>query len=94
VNVVHDLNPLPPPFADSKFALIVLEHVNCVEVSRKLRRILRSGGTLKIQVRHFTSADNYIGPTHIRRLPIRTIDFFVTTHPAARHYYFDFAFTT
>jgi predicted SAM-dependent methyltransferase len=97
VDVVHDLNRMPLPFADGEFALIhakdVLEHVNYVDVLRELHRILRSGGTLEIQVPHFTSADNYIDPTHIRRFSIRTFDFFVANHPAARHYYFDFAFT-
>lgn len=97
VDVVHDLNRLPLPFADGEFAHVyakdVLEHVNYVDVLRELHRILRSGGTLAIQVPHFTSADNYIDPTHIRRFSIRTFDFFVANHPAARHYYFDFAFS-
>ncbi len=97
VDVVHDLNRLPLPFADGEFDRIyakdVLEHVNYVEVLRDLHRILRVGGTIAIQVPHFTSADNYIDPTHLRRFSIRTFDFFVANHPAARYYYFDFAFT-
>jgi len=96
VDVVHDLNRMPLPFDDGAFSLIhakdVLEHVNYVEVLRELHRILASGGILKIQVPHFTSADNYIDPTHIRQFSIRTFDFFVANHPEARPYYFDFAF--
>ncbi len=97
VDVVHDLNQLPLPFADGEVEHVcakdVLEHVHYVDVLRDLCRILRSGGTLAIQVPHFTSADNFIDPTHIRLFSIRTFDFFIANDPAARSYYFDFAFT-
>jgi len=98
VDVVHDLNQMPLPFPAGEFSLVyakdVLEHVNYVQVLRELHRILAPGGILEIQVPHFTSADNYIDPTHIRRFSIRTFDFFVANHPTSRHYYFDFAFTS
>jgi ubiquinone/menaquinone biosynthesis C-methylase UbiE len=96
VNVVHDLERLPLPFADEQFDHInakdVLEHVDYIRVLADLHRILRVGGTLDIQVPHFTSADNYIDPTHIKRFSIRTFEFFVSDSTANRGYYFDFSF--
>jgi SAM-dependent methyltransferase len=96
VDVVHDLEQLPLPFKDKHFDHIqakdVLEHVDCIRVLRELHRILKDGGTLSIRVPHFTSADNYIDPTHKHRFSIRTFEFFVTDSSFARDYYFDFAF--
>jgi SAM-dependent methyltransferase len=98
VDLVHDLDSLPLPFADGAFDHIcaqdVLEHVDYIPLLRELHRILTPAGTLEIQVPHFTSADNYIDPTHIRRFSIRTFEFFVSAGATARDYYFDFAFAS
>jgi SAM-dependent methyltransferase len=97
VDVVHDLDVLPLPFADGAFAHIcakdVLEHVDYIPLLREIHRVLRPNGTLEIQVPHFTSADNYIDPTHVRRFSIRTFDFFIAGSATARDYYFDFSFS-
>jgi SAM-dependent methyltransferase len=96
VDVVHDLEKLPLPFADDSLDYVlakdVLEHVDYILLLRDLHRVLRHGGTLEIRVPHFTSADNFIDPTHKSRFSIRTFDFFVAGSPLARHYYFDFWF--
>ncbi len=96
VNVVHDLERLPLPFCDGQFAHVcakdVLEHVDYIPLLRELHRILQPDGTLEVQVPHFTSADNYIDPTHVRRFSIRTFEFFVAGSQTARDYYFDFSF--
>lgn len=96
VDVVHDLKNLPLPFADGSVDYVlakdVLEHVDYILLLRDLHRILRQGGTLEIRVPHFTSAANFIDPTHKSRFSIRTFDFFVTGAPIARSYYFDFWF--
>jgi SAM-dependent methyltransferase len=96
VDVVHDLEKLPLPFADGSVDYVlakdVLEHVDYILLMRDLHRILRPGGTLEISVPHFTSADNFIDPTHKSRFSIRTFDFFVAGSAIARSYYFDFAF--
>lgn len=97
VDVVHDLEQLPLPFGDAHFDHIhakdVLEHVEYIPLLAELHRILRDGGTLQIQVPHFTSADNFIDPTHKKQFSIRTFEFFVADSPIARDYYFDFAFS-
>jgi len=97
VDVVHDLDALPLPFADASFdhvcAQDVLEHVDYIPLLREIHRILKPAGTLEIQVPHFTSADNYIDPTHVRRFSVRTFEFFVAGSGTAREYYFDFAFS-
>lgn len=97
VDVVHDLDVLPLPFADGAFTHVcakdVLEHVDYVPLLREIHRVLRPNGTLEIQVPHFTSADNYIDPTHVRRFSIRTFEFFIAGSATARDYYFDFSFS-
>ena len=99
VDIVHDLDDLPLPFEDGTFdhvtAKDVLEHVvTYIPLLRELHRILRSDGTLTIQVPHFTSANNYIDPTHRSRFSIRTFEFFTSNSTFGRDYYFDFSFKT
>jgi SAM-dependent methyltransferase len=97
VDVVHDLSCLPLPFADSEFTEIcakdVLEHLDYIPLLRELHRVLRVGGALDVQVPHFTSAGNFIDPTHKRQFSIRTFEFFVAGGEFGRDYYFDFHFT-
>ncbi len=98
VNVVHDLDVLPLPFGAGQFdhvcAKDVLEHVDYIGLLRDIHRILRKGGTLEVQVPHFTSANNFIDPTHTRRFSIQTFDFFVAGANPMRAYYFDFGFSS
>ena len=97
VDVVHDLNQLPLPFATSSIDQVaardVFEHVEYVPLLRDIYRVLRDGGTLEIQVPHFTAASNFIDPTHRHRFSIRTFEFFVPNSDFGRDYYFDFTFT-
>lgn len=57
--VVHDLNHFPYPFADNEFELAeadhVLEHLERpFEAMRELHRIVKRGGTIRVQVPHFS----------------------------------------
>ena len=96
VDVVHDIENIPLPFPDNSFGEIlakdVLEHVDYIDTLRDLHRMLSIDGELVIQVPHFTSADNFIDPTHKFQFSVQTFDFFVGDMGTGRDYYFDFAF--
>lgn len=98
VDVVHDLNDLPLPFADASFAEIecrdVLEHLDYAPLLRELHRVLRPGGRLIVQAPHFTSRAVYLDPTHRTAFSIDTLRFFVSDGSfSERGYYFDFHFS-
>lgn len=100
VDVVHDLNALPLPFADNRFDTIlcndILEHVELVPLLRECHRILAPGGRIQIEVPHYTSNNNFVDPTHRNRFSVKTFRFFVRDtyeHRKRGCYYFDFAFT-
>ena len=69
VDVVHDLNTFPYPFADNEFDRIeivhVLEHLDRpFDVMRELHRILAPGGTLLIKVPHFSRGFTHAEHAH------------------------------
>ncbi len=99
VDVVHDLNTLPLPFASGEFdevlCLDVLEHVDFIPLMEEIHRLLTPNGTVRIRVPHFTSVNNYRDPTHKHRFSIETFDFLVrgTGTPWVRGYYFGYHFS-
>lgn len=99
VDVVHDIQKSPLPFADDSFDEIlcndVLEHVEYAPVLKEIARILAPGGVVHIRVPHFTSRNNYVDPTHRSRFSAGTWEFFIRgTHAwKKRQYYFDFTFS-
>lgn len=69
VDVVHDLNTFPYPFADAFFdevhASHVLEHLDRpFVVMRELYRVLKPGGLLRIKVPHFSRGFTHAEHTH------------------------------
>lgn len=69
VDVVHDLNVLPYPFADSEFSEVnashVLEHLDRpFLVMKELHRILKPGGVLHIKVPHFSRGFTHAEHAH------------------------------
>jgi SAM-dependent methyltransferase len=98
VDVVHDLDYLPLPFADASFDYIecidILEHVReFPDVMRELHRITAPGGRVRVHGPHFTSYTWPTDPTHRRAFAINTFEFFCSGSMHARDYYFDFAFS-
>src|SRR5690606_30945435 len=82
VDVVHDVAQVPYPFENDTFDEIlcqdILEHIGDLgAVMMELRRILKPGGRLHIQVPHFTSRNNHADPTHKRMFSLITFEFFV-----------------
>lgn len=81
VDVAHDLNVLPWPWADGSFevilALDVVEHLSA-EVNDWLdqcHRILSTEGVLVIRVPHYTHENAFTDPTHRRFFTPRTFDY-------------------
>lgn len=71
VDVAHDLERTPLPWADGEFDLIlashVLEHVvNYLPLLRDLHRILKPGGILVVKVPEFPCRAAVADPTHVR----------------------------
>lgn len=99
VDIVHDLNQLPLPFADGSVAEIlaqdVFEHVNYIPLLKESLRLLVPGGELRIQVPHFTAVNNFDDPTHINMFSSKTFNYFSgnTYEGRYRGYYFDFQFS-
>jgi SAM-dependent methyltransferase len=79
-DVVHDLNVVPWPFPDGCFdhvdAIDVIEHLNDTLVAmREIHRITRAGGTVKIVVPHFSSANAFTDLTHRAFFGFRSLDY-------------------
>lgn len=98
VDVVHDLDVYPWPFADATFDRIecfdILEHLRELpDAMRELHRIAAPGGVVHIKGPHFTSYTWPTDPTHRRAFAINTFEFFARNSLHDREYYFDFAFS-
>lgn len=97
VDVVHDISSIPLPFSNEDFdhilCLDVLEHLEYIPVLEDLHRILKPGGTIRIQVPHFTSRYNFNDPTHKKMFSAATFHFFVKNNKHLRDYYFNFHFS-
>lgn len=98
VDVVCDISKEKLPFQDNEVDEVVcidiLEHVDLIFALREIHRVLKPAGKLTLRVPHFTSANNYIDPTHVRMFSVRTFKFFTKRSLHDRDYYFDFAFSS
>lgn len=96
VDIVCNIDKEKLPFEDNSVEYIycrdILEHVNYIEVLREFNRVMVKGAKLYIRVPHFTSANNFVDPTHINMFSFRTFQFFTTQSIHDRSYYFDYAF--
>ncbi|HEX7120355.1 MAG TPA: class I SAM-dependent methyltransferase [Longimicrobiales bacterium] len=81
VDVVHDLDSFPYPFADDTFdvvyAMSVLEHlVDFLGAMEEIHRILKPGGRLIFETPHFSGLNSWTDPTHRQHFAIRSFAFF------------------
>ena len=68
-DVIADLDRFPYPFADSSFdrltAIHVIEHVNdVIRTMEEFHRLVRGGGTVRIETPHYTDFSSFCDPTH------------------------------
>ncbi|MFZ1701662.1 MAG: class I SAM-dependent methyltransferase [Pyrinomonadaceae bacterium] len=81
-DVIHDLGEFPYPFPDSKFDLVVSNHVvehipNVMGFITELHRITKPGGRIRLLTPHYTNADWAADPTHRNHLSSYTFNTFV-----------------
>lgn len=96
VDIVHDLNILPYPFASHSVDEIhmyhVLEHLQePVKKVEELYRILKPGGILHIRVPHFSSMGAFSDITHVRPFGYTSFDCFNVDN--YQHFYTESKFT-
>lgn len=101
IDVVHDLDRLPWPWADASceeiLGLDVFEHLHLMPADwlRECYRILAPGGQLRLRVPIFGSPWHLIDPTHVRGFHPLNFDYFIRGRELYQkygHYYFDFSF--
>lgn len=86
VDVVHDLDLIPYPFANNYFDEVhmyhVLEHLHSpVDKIGEMHRILKPGGVLYLRTAHFSSMGAFTDITHIRPFGYWSFDPFDVKDP-------------
>jgi SAM-dependent methyltransferase len=82
VDVAHDLNDLPWPWADESCELIVakavLEHlrITLIDSLNECWRILHPGGRLWLKIPYWKHGNSYLDPTHYWQFDLHTPDIF------------------
>lgn len=89
-DIVHDLDIMPWPFVDSRFAEVqaidVIEHLDdAFGALVELHRVCKAGARVKIVVPHFSSSNAHTDPTHRRAFGYFSLD--VVTGEHAHDYY-------
>lgn len=81
VDVVHDLDSHPWPFADNAFDRVVCRHVlahlqDVVQAMEELHRVVQPGGFVEIVTPHFSSDNAFTDITSRRLFGYRSMDYF------------------
>ncbi len=79
IDVVHNLNEMPYPFATASADVIILRHViehlqDVTKTIQECARILKPGGTLIALTPHFSDVNSWIDPTHHWHLATRSLE--------------------
>jgi SAM-dependent methyltransferase len=90
-DVLVDLDQFPYPFADSSFdritAIHVIEHLSdVIRTMEEFHRLLRPGGTLRIETPHYTDYSSWCDPTHKNHLNSFSFRYFGERHGGFGYY--------
>jgi SAM-dependent methyltransferase len=90
-DVLADLDRFPYPFADRSFdrvtAIHVIEHLSDVmRAMEEFHRLLRDGGTLRIETPHYTDFSSFCDPTHKSHLTSFSFRYFGENHGGFGYY--------
>jgi SAM-dependent methyltransferase len=86
-----DLNRLPYPFVDNAFdriaAIHVIEHLDdVIGTMQEFHRLLRPGGTVRIETPHYTDFSSFCDPTHKHHLNSFSFRYFGEDHGGFGYY--------
>jgi SAM-dependent methyltransferase len=90
-DVLADLDRFPYPFADSSFdrltAIHVIEHVdNVIRTMEEFHRLVRPGGSVRIETPHYTDFSSFCDPTHKSHLNSFSFRYFGENHAGFGYY--------
>jgi SAM-dependent methyltransferase len=90
-DVLCDLNSTPYPFRENSFdrvlAIHVIEHVEDVIASmEEFHRLVRPGGTVRIETPHYTDFSSFCDPTHRSHLNSFSFRYFGPDHGGFGYY--------
>lgn len=86
-----DLDHRPYPFADSSFdrltAVHVIEHLDdVIAAMQEFHRLVRPGGTVRIETPHYTDFSSFCDPTHKHHLNSFSFRYFGPDHGGFGYY--------
>ena len=90
-DVIADLDHYPYPFADNSFdrvtAIHVIEHLdNVIGAMQEFHRLVRPGGTVRIETPHYTDFSSFCDPTHKSHLNSFSFRYFGEKHGGFGYY--------
>jgi SAM-dependent methyltransferase len=90
-DVLADLDRFPYPFADSSFdrvtAIHVIEHLSdVIRAMEEFHRLVRAGGTVRIETPHYTDFSSFCDPTHKSHLTSFSFRYFGENHGGFGYY--------
>ncbi len=90
-DVLCDLDHFPYPFADNSFdrvlAIHVIEHVtDVIGAMQEFHRLVRPGGTVRIETPHYTDFSSFCDPTHRSHLNSYSFRYFGEDHGGFGYY--------
>jgi SAM-dependent methyltransferase len=90
-DVICDLDRIPYPFHDNSFdrllAIHVIEHVSdVIRAMEEFHRLVRRGGSIRIETPHYTDFSSFCDPTHRSHLTSFSFRYFGPDHGGFGYY--------